>query len=462
MPKTNLVFICNECGADHPRWAGRCQDCGAWNSLEETQVRPAAAGPKGSTKSGAPALKPVLLDSIKAADVTRLPTGSAEFDRVLGGGIVPGSVVLLGGDPGIGKSTLLLQLAGRLKQGTVLYVSGEESAEQISLRAQRLGISGKNMAVLAATDVDSIIQTILDTSPQLVIIDSIQTTQTERFSSGPGSITQVRESAARLQTVAKAHHVSTILVGHVTKEGAIAGPRVLEHMVDAVLYLEGEKFHGFRLLRGVKNRFGPTDEVGVLMMEEEGLVDVDSPAGVFIDEQSVTSPGAAVTASMEGTRALLVEVQALGVETSFGYPKRTASGFDTNRLQLLIAVLTKQAGLRLGSSDIYANVSGGFRLTEPAADLAMALAIASAVRNQAVLDKSVVIGEIGLSGEIRPVRDLKRRLEEAARNGFTGAIIPDQKMTDAPLRTIKVRSVAQAVSEGLQAAKSGREVARAR
>ena len=445
MPKTAVAYVCAECGASHSKWAGRCSECGAWNSLEETAV---AKGPaKGFAPATVTALETQPITRLGSGQVSRFATGSAEFDRVLGGGIVPGSIMLLGGEPGIGKSTLLLQISGNVAAGgKVLYVSGEESADQIGLRASRLGVAEESLLLVGATDVEAIAATVVAERPRLAIIDSIQTMSTDRFSSGPGSITQVRECAARLQAVAKAHQVPLMLVGHVTKEGQVAGPKVLEHLVDTVLYLEGEKFHGFRLLRGAKNRFGPTEEVGVFRMEENGLQDVANPAAAFVDGATAGAPGTAVTASMEGTRVLLIEVQALTVETAFGYPKRTSAGFDPNKLSLLIAVLQKRAGLKLASSDVYLNVSGGYRLQEPANDLAVALAVAGAVRNQALPADTVAIGEVGLSGEVRPVTGLQRRLEEAVRGGVKQAVVPRQT-GKAPrgLKLIPVTTVAEAV-----------------
>ena len=362
--------------------------------------------------------------------------------------------MLVGGEPGIGKSTLLLQVSGEVAaNGSVLYISGEESAEQISLRAERLGVTSEQLELLCAADTERVIQTILDRQPSLVIIDSIQTLSTDRFASGPGSIVQVRESAARLQTVAKTHGVPIVIVGHVTKEGSIAGPKVLEHVVDTVLYLEGERFHGFRLLRGVKNRFGPTDEVGVLAMEESGLTDVPNPVGAFVDQATRGAVGTAITASLEGTRTLLVELQALAAETSFGYPKRTSSGFDLNKLQLLVAVLSKHAGLKLASSDIYFNVSGGYRLAEPAGDLAASLAIASASRGQALAPDTIIIGEVGLSGEVRGVRDLGKRLAEAKRAGFTKAIVPKQSLKAGSMPVKAVATIGEAVKEAFAGVK---------
>lgn len=451
MAKVATTYVCTECGTDHARWAGRCASCGAWNTLEETLGQAKGRGP---TTSAASPLTVGSLTDLAPQELRRLSSDSAEFDRVLGGGIVPGSLILLGGEPGIGKSTLLMQISGALAAGgTVLYVSGEESAEQIGLRARRLGVSADSLKVVTATDTDRIVQTILAVQPLLTIIDSVQTLATDRFQSGPGSVTQVRESAARLQVVAKEQASSIILVGHVTKEGALAGPKVLEHVVDVVLYLEGEKWYGHRLLRGAKNRFGPTDEVGVFQMDEDGLRDVSNPSAVFRGEHTEPTPGTVLTATLEGTRSLVVELQALAVETAFGYPKRTASGFDLNKLQLLIAVLSRHAGLKLASSDIYFNVSGGYRITEPAADLAAALTVASTVRNKPLQPDTVVLGEVGLSGEVRPVHGLKNRLEEARRAGVSSAIVPAASTVTVPgLKLYPVRSVAEAVQTALQAA----------
>lgn len=446
MAKTLTQYICTECAAVHSKWAGRCTQCGTWNSLEEAMQ-------SSSTPAGAVA-KPLTVTPVSAVTaqaVSRLQTASVEFDRVLGGGFVPGSVVLLGGEPGIGKSTLLIQLCSHLgRHAEVLYVSGEESVEQIGLRAQRLGISGDSVKLVAGTDTDRVIQTIMQNPPSVVIIDSIQTLASDRYQSAPGSVSQVRESAARLQVVAKEHGISVVLVGHVTKEGSIAGPKVLEHLVDVVLYLEGERFHGHRLLRGVKNRFGPTDEVGVFAMDEEGMHDVTNPAAAFVDSERPHSAGTGMTVTQEGTRALLVELQALTVETSFGYPKRTANGFDVNKLQLLIAVLSRHAGLKLGSADVYFNVSGGYRLQDPGADLAAALTVASGLLQVPPPPQTVVLGELGLSGEVRPAMGMSRRLAEAARAGMTHAIVPKKlpAKLKAPtgLKLWPVATVAEAVA----------------
>ncbi len=440
MPKTAIRYVCNSCGTEQSKWAGRCPDCGAWNSLEETTV--AAPAARAGIRRNLPgdALRPVSLSKFDGDPKHRRSTGSTEFDRVLGGGIVPGSVILVGGEPGIGKSTLLLQLAGLVgKTGSVLYVSGEESAEQIALRAARLEVAAGGVQILTATQTENVAATISAATPDLVIVDSIQTLATDQFSSGAGSVTQVRESAARLLTVAKSHGVPVIMVGHVTKEGALAGPKVLEHVVDVVLYLEGERFHGHRLLRGAKNRFGPTDEVGVFEMGERGLADVADPAGLFVDSEATGASGTALAAVLEGSRGLLVETQALAVPTSFGYPKRTASGYDLNKLHLLAAVLLRHAGIKVGGLDLYLNVSGGYRLQEPAGDLAVAVSIASASLDRPVRSGSVAIGEVGLSGELRPVMGLERRLTEAARAGIKLAVVPSRsrKVTAPKGLTVK-------------------------
>ena len=421
--------------------------------MEETAIAP-KPGVGRKISASREALPATPLKDISSGKVDRLATGSTEFDRVLGGGVVPGAVMLLGGEPGIGKSTLLLQTAAQLSQhGTVLYVSGEESNEQIGLRAQRLKVNADSLSLVASTDADAVIQTILSAGPAAVIIDSIQTMATDQYASGAGSITQVREVATRLGAVAKSQRIPIILVGHVTKEGEVAGPKLLEHLVDTVLYLEGEKFHNQRLLRGAKNRFGPTDEVGVLEMEEEGLVDVSNPSAAFLGESESDRLGSAVCATLEGTRCLLTEVQALTVATSFGYPKRTASGFDLNKLHLLLAVLTRHAKLPVGTHDVYVGVSGGFRLSEPGADLAVALAAVSAVRGRPLKEQLAVVGECGLAGEIRPVAGVAKRIEEAKRAGFKEIIVPKRglpKKLPTGITVTGVGRIEEAVKTALQ------------
>lgn len=417
-----IIFVCSDCGEEYAKWSGKCLNCGAWNTLKEFKTQNSKVKTKDRNYKAA---EIISLDKVECKDFKRISTGIGEFDRTLGGGIVPGSVILLGGDPGIGKSTLVLQLASNLTnvhlRGVhgVLYISGEESPQQIKIRADRLGIKATNLQLLAETDVDEITKQLATNNYQLVIIDSIQTMYDSNYPSTPGSIVQVRECALKLQQLAKSEHISIILVGHVTKEGNMAGPRTLEHLVDVVLYLEGERYHNTRILRGVKNRFGAVDEIGVFEMTQNGLEELTNPSKLFLAERSENVPGSVVTSTMEGTRPFLVEIQALTSTTNFGYPKRTASGFDLNRLNLLVAVLQKRAGLKLGNQDIYVNVVGGFRVKDPGVDLAVCAAIASAYLNKSIDSKTCLFGEVGLSGEIRSVNFAKKREEEAKRLGFT-------------------------------------------
>jgi DNA repair protein RadA/Sms len=400
--------------------------------------------------------RPQPLSALGGSAFERIPVPIAELDRVLGGGLVPGTLVLIGGDPGIGKSTLVLQAAASLGSGSrpVLYVSAEESAQQIRLRADRLGIVTENVHVLSSTDLDGILATASSIEPSLLIIDSIQTVSVDEITSAAGSVSQVRECTSRLMQWGKSRNVPVFIIGHVTKEGAIAGPRVLEHMVDAVLYLEGERHGHFRVLRAVKNRFGSTDEVGVFEMAEAGLREVRNPSAAFLEERNGSAPGSTVAVTIEGTRPILVEVQALTTQSAFGLPRRSANGLDTGRLQLLVAVLQKRVGLGLAGQDIYANVVGGLRVTEPAADLSVALAVASSFRDQAIDPQLVAIGEIGLAGELRSVGQIQRRLSEAGRLGFDKAIIPASSMRrgttdDSGLRVIRADTVAEAIEASL-------------
>jgi len=456
MNKQKTIYLCQQCGATHLKWMGRCSACGEWNSLVETLTQP----PKtryGSTVAGSlvAAARPQSLSEVPIASLDRILLPMNEFNRVLGGGIVPGSVVLIGGDPGIGKSTLLLQISATLaeKIQPILYVSGEESAQQIKLRANRLGFKGEGLFVLNEINVNVIIQHIQDLSPKLVIIDSIQTIYWEELASAPGSIGQVRETAAKFQTLAKSHHIPIFLIGHVTKDGTIAGPRVLEHIVDAVLYLEGERFHTYRLLRGVKNRFGATNEVGVFEMQNLGLAEVPNPSQIFLAERLPNAPGSTITVTMEGTRPLLVEIQALCSTTSFGNPRRTPNGIDLNRLLLLIAVLTKRVGQRLGDQDVFVNVVGGLRVGEPAADLAIATAIASSFKSQPVAADLVLMGEVGLSGELRAVGHLESRLKEAVKLGFKRALLPKtnfiRQLEMPDIELVFARSLPEALGSAL-------------
>ena len=398
----------------------------------------------------AAALQPLM--RIAQEGQSRVDVGISEFNRVLGGGMVPGSLVLLGGDPGIGKSTLILQVAGQVAEsnGPVVYVSAEESAQQIRLRADRLGVQSDDVLVLSETNLEQILVTAEEANPGLVVIDSIQTVMLDEITSAAGSVSQVRECTSRIMQWAKPKNIPVFVIGHVTKEGTIAGPRVLEHIVDAVLYLEGERFHQYRILRGVKNRFGSTDEVGVFEMVGAGLREVKNPSEAFLEERASLSPGSTVAVTMEGTRPILVEVQALATPSSFSMPRRSANGLDSNRLQLLVAVLQKRVGLGLGTQDVYANVVGGMRIMEPAADLAVAVAVSSSLRERPVDQGTVCIGEIGLSGEIRSVNHLERRIQEASRMGFRRAIVPERSANLPPasrlgIEIVKVGTAAEAI-----------------
>jgi DNA repair protein RadA/Sms len=418
---TRTIFVCQQCGKESLKWLGRCPNCQEWNSFVETRV--AAAAPTNISALENP---PQELSQVAPGTSDRFPLPMLELNRVLGGGLVSGSLVLIGGDPGIGKSTLLLQVSALAAKtgGKVAYVSGEETLSQIRLRAERLGVSGERLYLLAETDLDAILSHLEQLAPSLVVIDSIQAVSLPELDSAAGSIGQVRECTLRLMHWAKPNAVPVLVAGHVTKDGAIAGPRVLEHIVDVVLYLEGEPFSAYRVLRGVKNRFGSTNEVGVFEMKAEGLVEVDNPSKAFLSQRWGEAIGSAVVPTLEGSRPLLVEIQALTTPTSFGLPRRTANGVDFNRLVLITAVLTKRAGLKLGNQDIIANVTGGLKVSEPAADLGIALAIASSAKDVAVDPGLVVVGEVGLSGELRAVSQLERRVAEAARLGFKRCLVP--------------------------------------
>jgi DNA repair protein RadA/Sms len=427
--KTRTMFVCQQCGSEQPKWTGRCPNCGEWNSFVETVTTSSTSTASGlsTSRNDGTGNRPVPITQVKNEDFGRIKIPGEEFNRVLGGGIVQGSLVLIGGEPGIGKSTILASVAGELAlwgEKPVLYISGEESPQQIKLRANRLGINTEKLLLLSETDLDAILAQIDAVQPGLVIIDSIQTMFLADLTSAAGSVSQVRECTARLLRLAKQRNIPMFLVGHVTKEGAIAGPRVLEHMVDVVLYLEGDRFHQYRLLRGVKNRFGSTNEVGVFEMGNEGMVEITNPSAAFLSERSAGSPGASIAVTLEGTRPILVEVQALTSSTSFGLPRRTANGIDLNRLLLLAAVLTKRVGMSLSNQDIYVNIVGGLKVNEPAVDLAVAVAVASSFRDVPVAPELALVGEIGLSGELRSVGQLERRIHEAAKLGFTRAIYP--------------------------------------
>jgi DNA repair protein RadA/Sms len=459
MAKTRTIFVCQQCGSQQTRWMGKCPDCGTWDSLVE-QVEQRATGSVRARNNapGDATARAVPLSDVAVGGFERLPVLGSEFQRVLGGGMVPGSLVLIGGDPGIGKTTLLSQVCGQFAKevGPTLYVSAEESAQQLKLRAERLGMDGDKVFVYSETSLDLILNQIAELRPRLVIVDSIQTVYLEDVTSAAGSVSQVREGALRLLRLAKETGIPMFLVGHVTKEGAIAGPRVLEHIVDAVLYLEGDRFHQYRLLRGVKNRFGSTNEVGVFEMTGDGMLEVLNPSQVFLAERSGGAPGSTVAVTLEGTRPLLVEVQALTSNTANPQPRRTANGFDTNRLLMLTAVLSKRVGVPLFNQDIYVNVVGGLRISEPAADLAVAMAILSSYRNQRIDPDMVLVGEIGLSGELRSVSQTERRLGEAAKLGFSSAIYGGNA-TPAPagFRATTVRSLSEAVDLALGRAAQG-------
>jgi DNA repair protein RadA/Sms len=455
LAKNQTRFVCQQCGSAQTKWIGRCPECGEWNSLVETLVQAATARSDRARSLTRPESQPRQLSEVSADRFERLSLGIAELDRVLGGGLVPGSLVLIGGDPGIGKSTLVLQASGRVAgaDGAVFYVSGEESAQQIKLRAGRIGIGGSGLYVLSETNLDAIMAHIQQQRPQLVVIDSIQTVYLDDLDSPAGSVSQVRECAARLMRLAKSEGIPVLLIGHVTKTGTIAGPRVLEHTVDTVLYLEGDRFHTYRLLRCVKNRFGSASEVGVFEMQDTGLVEVANPSLVFLAERLASAAGSAIAVTLEGTRPLLVEIQALTSTTSFGNPRRTANGVDLNRLWLLIAVLSKRVGVRLFDQDVFVNVVGGLRVGEPAADLAVACAINSSFRDRPVAADMALIGEVGLSGELRAVSQLEVRLREAAKLGFRRCLVPQSRalkqMKVPDLEILVARTLAQALEIAL-------------
>ena len=440
-PRT--IFACQECGNQSSKWLGRCPECGNWNTYVEEQVRTEPAGrASGARRVNLTSPQSLPLSQVQFAQANRLRLGMRELNQVLGGGIVPGSLVLVGGDPGIGKSTLLLQLASEVAGtfGPVLYVSGEESVQQLKLRAQRLGVEGERLMVLAENDLDAIVEQLETARPMLAVIDSIQTVFLGGVTSAPGSVSQVRECAGRLMLLAKSSHIPIFLVGHVNKEGAIAGPRVLEHVVDTVLYLEGERHHSFRILRSQKNRFGSTDEIGVFEMRDSGMQEVSDPSRAFLQDRSLSEVGNVVHVALEGSRPLLVELQSLTTPSRFGAPRRSVNGIDLNRLHMLVAVLERRAHLDLGEDDVFVNVAGGVRLTEPAADLAVALAIASNKRNRAAGGDLVAIGELGLSGEVRRVSQLERRLLEAHRLGFKRAVIPaGAEIRDPEIKAMDLR-----------------------
>ena len=448
MSKSKTIYTCTECGASAPKWQGQCPDCAAWNTLVETVAE--KASPAARFQSLAPPAKLQVLSEIEAREADRIPTGIGEFDRALGGGLVGGGVVLIGGDPGIGKSTLLLQaLAGLSAAHRVLYVSGEESGEQVALRARRLSLETQRLQLLAEINLEKILAVLQAERPQVAVIDSIQTLWSDQLSSAPGSVAQVRECAAQLTRLAKTAGICVILVGHVTKEGALAGPRVLEHIVDTVLYFEGDTHSSFRLIRAFKNRFGAVNEIGVFAMTERGLKGVSNPSAMFLSQHGQAVPGSCVMVTQEGTRPLLVEVQAL-VDQSHGNPRRLTVGLEAQRLAMLLAVLHRHAGIVCFDQDVFVNAVGGVRITEPAADLAVLMAIISSLKNKALPEKLIVFGEVGLAGEVRPAPRGQERLREAAKLGFTRAIIPEAnrpRQAIAGMQVVAVSRVEEAVEK---------------
>ncbi len=453
MAKQRVRYVCQSCGATSPRWLGKCPECGAWESyVEETEAAPVSAKARGA-RSTATSAALVRLDEVEVGEEPRIVTGINEFDRVLGGGIMPGSIILVGGDPGVGKSTLMAQMCVGLGERSILYVTGEESLRQIKLRADRLSVSAPGLRLMAETNLDLIVRSIREMSPDVAIVDSIQTTYQPEIESAPGSVTQVRECTAVLMQLAKSSGVAIFVVGHVTKEGAIAGPKVLEHMVDTVLQFEGERTHLYRILRTAKNRYGSTNEIGVFEMGEQGLVEVANPSSVFLSERSYGASGSVVTATMEGTRPILVEAQALVTPTSYGVPQRSATGFDYKRLQMLLAVLEKRLGLGLGLGqyDVFVNIAGGVRVDDPAVDMAVASAIVSSFRDIPADSQTVVVGEIGLGGEIRTVAQVDQRIAEAAKLGFKSFVLPGSNTRKATRREgIELKGVST-VAAGIDA-----------
>jgi DNA repair protein RadA/Sms len=442
MAKPKITYSCSACGARTGQWAGQCGECGGWNTLSEVTAIKAVGGQRYAGYAGGMAAQVVTLSSVRPQGQVRNSVGLEELDRVLGGGLVPGSVVLIGGDPGIGKSTLLLQALATLS-GTMtsLYVTGEESPQQVALRASRLGIEGGELRLLSETSVEQILAIAAKERPQVMVLDSIQTLYTETLQSAPGSVAQVRESAAQLVRFAKQTGTAMFLVGHVTKEGALAGPRVLEHMVDTVLYFEGDPGDRFRILRAIKNRFGAVNELGVFAMTEGGLKEVHNPSAIFLSRHEQAVPGSVVMVTWEGTRPLLVEVQALVDDSQLGNPRRVTLGLEQNRLSMLLAVLHRHGGLALGDQDVFVNVVGGVRVSETAADLAVLLAVMSSYRNKPLPEHLIVFGEVGLSGELRPVPNGQGRLHEAAKHGFRQAIIPTANQPKKAIRELEVIAV---------------------
>jgi DNA repair protein RadA/Sms len=448
--KVRSKYVCQNCGTESPRWIGKCPSCGEWNTFTEEVVSSVAV--RRAKKSFAENAMPIPISEIDSIDNERVRTGLEEFDRVLGGGIVPGSVCLLGGDPGVGKSTLMMQVAASLGKHVVLYITGEESAKQIKLRSERLHFpASRSLLLLAETNMEIINDVVGRGEPDFVVVDSIQTMYRPELESAPGTVSQVRESTARLMRLAKTKGISVFVVGHVTKEGVIAGPRVIEHMVDTVLQFEGERHYSYRILRAIKNRFGSTNEIGIFEMHDTGLREVKNPSEVFLSERTYGTSGSTVVASMEGTRPILVEVQALVTPTTYGVAQRTSTGCDYRRLSLLLAVLEKRVGLHLGNYDVFVNVAGGVRIEEPAVDLGIAASIASSIRDVPTDSQSVAVGEIGLGGEIRTISQIDKRVLEAKKLGFKRIVVPKNNLrgvkTNGEIEVVGVETVNQALEE---------------
>ena len=449
MAKSNkTVFVCNECGYESAKWLGKCPACNSWNTFFEQKVETYI---ENGVKKVKEKNKPKALNTFEGKDNIRISTGFDELDRVLGGGMVQGSLILLGGEPGIGKSTLILQLCDKIKaDGKVLYVSGEESAEQIKMRADRLEIHNDNILFLGETDISVVNENISEEKPKLVIIDSIQTMYSEELSAAAGSVSQVREITSQVMRTCKSQNITTIIIGHVTKDGTIAGPRVLEHMVDTVLYLEGERYFSYRIIRGVKNRFGSTNEIGMFEMKGEGLCEIENPSEILISEREDNPSGSCIIATIEGTRPMLIELQALTTQSVYGIPKRTAIGIDFNRLSVLIAVLEKRANLMIGGQDIYVNVVSGIRINEPAADLGICMVAASSFKNKAIPKDVVIMGEVGLTGEVRRINMIEKRLKEAEKLGFKKCIIPENNKkfleNSYKMEIVGVKNIREAIS----------------
>ena len=450
--KKKTVFFCKQCGYESSKWLGQCPGCHEWDSFVEEPVAKAVPGVSGTVSATKKDAVPTLLSNVTTDDENRISTKISEMDRVLGGGIVVGSLVLVGGDPGIGKSTLLLQMCRNLSDEgkKVLYVSGEESLRQIKMRAERLGTFSRDISILCETDLDIISNSITDMMPDVVIIDSIQTMYREDVGSAPGSVSQVREATSILMRIAKGLHITVFIVGHVTKEGVVAGPRVLEHMVDTVLYFEGDRHAAYRILRGVKNRFGSTNEIGVFEMRQDGLVEVENPSEYMLSGKPEGASGSVVACSMEGTRPILLEVQALVCHSNFGIPRRTAAGTDFNRVNLLMAVLEKRLGLKLGDCDAYVNIAGGIKMNEPAIDLGIVLALISSYKDKPIDEKTICFGEVGLSGEVRAVNMAEQRVQEAKKLGFEVCILPEvcrKSMTEVKgIRLVGVSNLLDAMN----------------